>query len=214
MTVVQLLCLCFPTLPPNWKASFQVTNSDSDSWLLPCWKRVCSGLRGAATGLFSTGGGAGGGLRRCSRALGVLTRGGTTAAAAAGSGRSPGWRGRRRRGVTGHATVLQPVGIQLHFVWGMKEWRLRVKPYRNRCAAALVLNLPHTCALSGAAAAVLLDGPCANRWAGCRDLLLTQLPVSQMTPSGVPWRTTLRTPRWVAVTSGREWTGNQKRQTM
>lgn len=182
------------------------------SWLLPCWKWVCSRLCGAATGLFSTGGGAGARLRRCGQALGVLTRGGTTTTAAAGSWRSSGWRGWRRRSVTGQTTILQPVGIQLHFVWGIKEWWLRLKPHIKvnlNVDFPLVLNFSYTCALSGAAA-VLLDGPSANRWAGCRALLLIQLPISKITPSGIPWRTTLRTPHWVAATSVREPTGIKK----
>lgn len=179
-------------------------------WLLPCWKRVCSRLCGAATGLFSTGGGVGVRLWWCSQTLGVLTRGGTTTTTAAGSWRSSGWRGWRRRSVTGQTTILQPIGIQFHFVWGRKEWRLRFKPHLEvqpkrwlSSVVPLVLNFSCTCAVSGAAA-VLLEGPSANSWAGRRNLLLIQLPISETAPSGIPWRTTLRTPHWVAVTSVRE----------
>lgn len=96
-----------------------------EPWLLPSWKRVCSRLCGAATGLFSTRVGvAGVRLQRCSQAQCVLTRGGTTTTAAAGSWRASGWRG-WRRSVTGQTTIFQPVGRQFYFVWGIKVWLLR-----------------------------------------------------------------------------------------
>lgn len=52
-----------------------------------------------------------------------------------------------------------------------------------------------TCAVSGAA--VTLRGlPASN---GSGDLLLTQVPICQRAPSGVPRGLTLRTPHWVPV---------------
>lgn len=52
-----------------------------------------------------------------------------------------------------------------------------------------------TCAVSGAA--VTLRGlPASN---GSGDLLLTQIPICQRAPSGVPRGLTLRTPHWVPV---------------
>lgn len=122
---------------------------DVKPWLLPCWKWVCSRLRGAAVaaGLFSTGGGVRVRLWWCGQTLGFLTRGGTTTtttttAAAAGSWRSSGRRG-WGRSVVGQTTILQPVGIQLHFVWGIKKWWLRFKPAAPNSAFFLVPGGAH-----------------------------------------------------------------------
>lgn len=139
ITVVTLVLFHCPLAPSAFQFCNQNASLCTKWWnvtlamwcrgrLSPCWKWVCSRLCGAATGLLSGRGGVGVRVWWCSQTQGVLTRGGTTTTAAAGSRRSPGWR-RWRRSVTGQTTILQPVGRQLHFVWGIKEGLLRFKSY-------------------------------------------------------------------------------------